>query len=95
MTAQPSVYGLLASLEPKRRLEDFLIRTEPYDVIGVGGVMADVKQERGTQPADRVGRVLQDALEGVRQLPVPERWVDLLNRLNAEEDQLKRKQRTH
>ncbi len=39
-----------------------------------------------TPVLERISKVLHEALEDIRHEPVPERWVDLINRLNAEED---------
>jgi hypothetical protein len=48
--------------------------------------MADISHQREEHLLDQVGKALRDSLENLRQIPVPERWVDLLKRLNAEEE---------
>jgi uncharacterized protein YifE (UPF0438 family) len=35
---------------------------------------------------ERIGKILNETLNDVRREPVPERWVDLIHRLDAEED---------
>jgi hypothetical protein len=40
----------------------------------------------------RIGKTLRDELERVGHAPAPERWVDLLKRLNKEEDRRERNQ---
>jgi hypothetical protein len=42
----------------------------------------------------RIGKALREDLELLRHWPPPERWIDLLKRLNAEEDRLTRDQRS-
>jgi hypothetical protein len=34
----------------------------------------------------RIGRALHQTLDEIVNAPLPERWIDLINRLNAEED---------
>ena len=48
-------------------------------------VMTDVRNRQELSLLDRLGRLLQEMLDSTRQQPIPERWTDLLNRLNAEE----------
>ena len=48
--------------------------------------MTDVRHTQELGVLDRIGRVTQELLESIRHQPIPERWIDLLNRLNAEED---------
>ena len=38
------------------------------------------------QLLDQIGRAIHEALETVRREPIPERWTELLDRLNAEEE---------
>jgi len=45
--------------------------------------MAEVRYRQGTNSLEQV---LRDLLEQLRGEPIPERWVDLLKRLNAEEE---------
>jgi hypothetical protein len=47
--------------------------------------MADIRHIGAPDLIDRVGRALRRSLESFQQSPVPERWVDLLKRLNEEE----------
>ncbi len=42
--------------------------------------------EATTEIVHRIGKTLHEAVDRIRQEPVPERWVDLIHRLNAEED---------
>lgn len=39
-----------------------------------------------TEVVHRIGKTSHEAVDRIRQEPVPERWVDLIHRLNAEED---------
>ena len=48
--------------------------------------MSETKYIRETPVLDRIGKVLHETFDDFRREPLPERWVDLLNRLNAEED---------
>jgi hypothetical protein len=47
--------------------------------------MADIRHSQ-VSFLDRIGRVIHDTLDTVPGEPIPERWTDLLERLNAEED---------
>ena len=51
--------------------------------------MTDVRHTQVLGVLDRIGRVAHELLESIRHQPIPERWTDLLNRLNAEEDSRK------
>ena len=48
--------------------------------------MADIKNIPELRLSDRIGGLLRELLEYLRREPLPERWADLLARLNAEED---------
>jgi hypothetical protein len=48
--------------------------------------MTDVRHTQEPSILDRIGRMVHELLESIRNQPIPERWTDLLNRLNAEED---------
>ena len=53
-------------------------------------VMAiDFRDKRELGALGRIGKALREDLEMLRQRPAPERWVDLLNRLNEEEQRPK------
>ena len=57
--------------------------------------MSDVRHTQASVIVDRIGRAVHELLETVRRDPIPERWTDLLERLNAEEDaQSERSQRS-
>ena len=57
--------------------------------------MSDVRPTQEPTVLGWIGRTVHDLLETVRSDTVPERWTDLLERLNAEEDaQNERKQRS-
>ena len=47
--------------------------------------MADIRHTNDLRLMDWAARALRDLLESIVRGPVPERWADLLNRLNAEE----------
>ena len=48
--------------------------------------MADIKNIPELRLSERIGGLLRELLEHLRREPLPERWADLLARLNAEED---------
>ena len=48
--------------------------------------MSDVRHTQELSVLDRIGRAVHELLETVRRDTIPERWTDLLERLNAEED---------
>ncbi len=42
--------------------------------------------EASAEIFERIGQALHRAHDGIVHEPVPERWIDLINRWNAEED---------
>jgi hypothetical protein len=47
--------------------------------------MREQSQIKDTPVLERISKVLHDTLDDIRHEPVPERWVELINRLNTEE----------
>ena len=49
--------------------------------------MAEIHWKPGAQPSglERIGKVLRETVQVVRHEPLPERWVELIKRLNAED----------
>ena len=48
--------------------------------------LADIRHTNDQRLMDWAARALRDLLESIVRGPVPERWTDLLNRLNAKEN---------
>lgn len=55
--------------------------------------MTDVRHIPGLNLLDRIGKSLRERFENLRQRTIPERWVTLLKRLNAEEVARRRRDR--
>ena len=48
--------------------------------------MSESRYIRETPVLAGIGKLLHETVEDMGREPVPERWVDLINRLNAEEE---------
>jgi hypothetical protein len=48
--------------------------------------MGENRYIRETPVLVRIGKLLHETVEDMGREPVPERWVELINRLNAEEE---------
>ena len=56
--------------------------------------MANTNWKSGRpSPVEHIGKVLRDLIEGLGRKPLPERWTQLIERLNAEEDALNERTR--
>jgi hypothetical protein len=47
--------------------------------------MTDTQHIQEPPLLERIGKALQERLDDIVQEPLPERWTDLIHRLNAEE----------
>ena len=67
---------------------------EPYarHCVAVGMTDTNWKPARPS-PVEHIGKVLRETIEGLRREPLPERWIRLIEHLNAEEDALNERTR--